>query len=96
MSNNQIPNPDQNSNIASPANQPDLDLVRFKSWVSVYRVFMSIADTVLELPEGVDHDYAHILINSCVNALYAQHEGDPAWDIAYTKWIEPSDDDGEV
>lgn len=69
---------------------------QFKSWVSVYHVFTAIADSVLDLPEGTNHDYAHILINNCINALYAQHEGEDAWDIAYTKWVEPSDDDEEL
>lgn len=87
--------------IANPANisptpKQSTPAVRFKSWTSVYRVFMSIADTILELPEGDNHNHAHTLINSLVNSLYAQHEGDPAWDIAYTKWIEPADDDEEV
>ena len=70
--------------------------VKFKSWVSVYRVFLSIADTVLELPEGIDHDCAHVLINDAVAALYEKHIGEAAWDIAYIKWIEPADDDPEI
>ena len=75
---------------ANPANAP---IPRFKSWVSVYHVFMAIADKILELPEGIDHDSAHHLIANCVDSLYAQHTGEAAWDIAYIKWNEPADEE---
>lgn len=63
------------------------------SWVDVYRIFMGISDHVLDTTPN--HDEAHKIIAERVNSLYAQHEGHPAWDIAYERWIEPADDDEE-
>lgn len=85
MSNN------QNNAHANPAKPP-----HFKTWTSVYHVFISIADAVFESPEGINHETAHALINQCIDTLYIPHEGEPAWDAAYKRWIEPSDDDEEV
>lgn len=65
-----------------------------KSWTDVYMQFMDILDRVLEITP--DHTEARKLIQKEVDELYAQHEGDPAWDLAYERWIEPSDDDEEV
>lgn len=91
MSNNQI----NNSAVhASPANQSKKP--KFETWLSVYHIFMSITDAVLSSPEGIDHEQARININHCVDTLYKAHEGNPAWDFAYERWIEPSDDDEEV
>lgn len=65
-----------------------------KSWHDVYRLFLEIADEVLDAV--TDHDEAHKLICRKVDALYAQHEGEHIWDFAYERWYEPCDDDEEV
>lgn len=81
---------------ATSANQTPTTSPKLQSWVSVYRVFLAIADTVLELPEGINHDDAHEIINDLVNTLAMSHEDEEAWSTAYHRWIEPSDDDEEV
>lgn len=66
----------------------------YDSWSDVYMEFMEILDRILE--STPDHDEARELIAGEVDQLYAQHEGDPLWDSAYERWIEPADDDMEV
>lgn len=66
----------------------------YNTWADVYMEFMEIMDQILETT--LDHNAAHVLIEMNVNALYAQHGGDPLWDAAYERWIAPSDDDPYV
>ena len=58
---------------------------KYTSWTQAYQEFADIVDN--SPAEQID---------SKVEALYLQHEGDPVWDLAYERWIEPSDDDEEV
>jgi hypothetical protein len=58
--------------------------MKYAHWTDVYKEFEAIVEN-----NPVDQ------IDSKVEALYLQHEGDPVWDLAYLKWIEPSDDDEE-
>ena len=71
-----------------------------KSWVSVYRIFCAINDTVLELPEGIDHNMAHEIVTNLVDSLYISHLGELAWDMAYYRWtdvdVDVDVDNGEV
>jgi len=78
----------KHANPANTSNRPKL-----QTWLSVYRLFVSIGNTVLDLPEGADYESYLTITQDLVEALYAQHEGDPAWDLAYQRYVEPSEDD---
>lgn len=65
-----------------------------KSQYEVYSLFVNIADEVMSNTK--DCDEADKIICARIDALYAQHEGTLAWDLAYERWYEPSDDDEEV
>ena len=56
----------------------------FNSWTDAYSTFIAISDTVLDT--GINHDTAHIIINKCVDTMYATHKGEPVWDEAYRRW----------
>lgn len=59
-------------------------------WTDVYSQFEEIVDENFPF---VDE------INDKVDALYAEHKGEPAWDEAYERWnttVGPEDNDEEV
>ena len=61
------------------------------NWGAVYKLFENIAYEILDaygvLCDNTTKD-DHEDINRAIEALYAQHKGEEAWDIAYRKWHE--------
>ncbi len=58
------------------------------TWRAPYEAFEHLAHKILENPNIISHPGAEARIEKEVDALYAQHKGEPAWDLAYQKWKE--------
>ncbi len=54
------------------------------TWTGPYSEFMKI----LDIPHILSSPGSEQIIERKVDALYAQHKGEPAWDEAYQRWCE--------
>lgn len=62
-----------------------------KSYHDVYRLFLSLADEILDACES--HALAHEAIKAKVDEVYLPHKGTWIWDFAYERFFEPYDED---
>lgn len=62
--------------------------VHSSEWMAVYKEFERVAYSILENPNLITMPGAEAHIEKAIEALWAQHKGEPAWDAAYYRWCE--------